>query len=91
MGKNDNEMKWCPYHKEYHPRSEFGVNNTNKDGLHQWCRAAVSEYFKERYKDPEVKEKRKRYALDYYYKNRDAQLQKGRERRQRYKKANTGN
>lgn len=82
-------LKWCSYHKEYHPVSEFGKNVTNKDGLHNWCKQAVSEWFAEKYKnDEEYRKRRNEDATRYYRENRQKMVERARERRKEYKEKN---
>lgn len=42
------DMKYCSRRKHHVPRSEFGSNINNADGLQTWCRECTRTYREER-------------------------------------------
>lgn len=61
------ELKWCPYHQQYHPISEFSKNSTSKDGLQGYCiKASVEKNLTWRNKNREhIRRYQQKYQVTY--------------------------
>lgn len=62
------ELKWCPYHRQYHLLQEFNKNSNAKDGLQAYClKASVEKNLAWREKNrSHVRCYQRKYQVTYY-------------------------
>jgi len=75
-------MKTCTACKEAKPLTEFGKRKASKDGLTIYCKSCLRNYYKKYYSQEEQKKKKAEYFKQYYPKNKETILARGKEWRE---------
>ncbi len=72
--ENGIAYKYCHSCDEWKTLSEFGLNNSAKDGTNSKCRECTNKGRRGKKLSPEAQKKANQKGLDYYYKNRETLL-----------------